>query len=357
MTSRRQIGISQLANSIPSGCVFYLNMETLNTSLKHPVTLPDGVHLRPATSADLGIIADLLTAAHPDHPTSVEGLQRRDDSRVPSDILVRLLAERGVQLVGLAETSTPRMDGHPGWLSIEIAVLPSEIGGPLPGALLALAEANALAHGAHTLVARVHEHWWELPFLQAHGYTEHDRMWRSVLDLRTLNFDQFAAQEATALATGVQLRPLSDLGEFDEALQRRLYDLIAAVLRDVPSTTPVSVWDFETWQFRVAAKIKHPEGILLAVAPDGELVGLSELHLPDPARPGMLHNGLTGVKQGWRGHHLGLALKLAAARAGLARGYTHSRTGNHSVNRPMLAINDAMGFVREAAVVTVKKGV
>lgn len=319
------------------------------------IPFPKDILLRPGLPADLNALAELATAAHPERPVSLEALQRLEDSRVPSDILVRLLAERGDQLVGLSATSTPRMDGHDGWLGIEIAVRPSEVGGPLPEALLALAEANARAHGAHTLVARVREDWWEKDFFEAHGYTEHDRMWSSVLDLRTLDFAQFAEQEAAALATGVQLRPLSELGEFDEALQKRLYELVAAVLRDVPSATPISVWPFETWQFRVAAQLKHPQGLLLAIAPDGELVGLSELHLPDSARPGMLQNGLTGVLKPWRGQHLGLALKLAAARAGLERGYTHSRTGNHSINRPMLAINEALGFVREAAVVTLKK--
>lgn len=101
----------------------------------------------------------------------------------------------------------------------------------------------------------------------------------------------------------------------------------------------------------------RPEGVFVAVAPDGGWVGLSELHLPIATRPGTLHNGLTGVLPEWRGHGVALALKLAAARAALERGFTHSRTGNHSVNRPMLAVNGRLGFVREGARITLRRDV
>lgn len=86
-------------------------------------------------------------------------------------------------------------------------------------------------------------------------------------------------------------------------------------------------------------------------------MGTSQLAQVLTAQPGHLHNGLTGVRREWRGHGLGLALKLAAARAALARGFTHSHTGNHTGNAPMLAINDRLGFTREAATVTLKRAV
>ncbi len=310
--------------------------------------------LREGSAADFPLLADFLSAAHPDAPRSVEDLQRLEAGRTPGEPHRRLLALRGDEIVGLAETGVPRMDGHPGWLEVMIRTLPQEAGGELAETLLRLAEGHALAHGARTLLAHVHEDWWEHDFLRQRGYAEHDRMWNSTLDLRTLDFARFSGTQARVADAGVSIQPLSALGDFDVAGQRRFYGLVAALLADVPSTTPVSVWPFEVWQRRAGEKML-PEGVFIAVAPGGGWVGLSELYLPIATRPGTLHNGLTGVLPEWRGHGVALALKLVAARAALGRGFTHSRTGNHSVNRAMLAVNTRLGFVREGARVTLRR--
>ncbi len=47
--------------------------------------------------------------------------------------------------------------------------------------------------------------------------------------------------------------------------------------------------------------------------------------------------------------------RFVPACAALERGFTHSRTSSHSINAPMLAINEKLGFVRETAVLTVQK--
>lgn len=315
-----------------------------------PPPFPAGLTLTPATPADNPVVADLLTRARPDWPRTPADLDRFDAMRLAGEVFERVLARRGGELVGMAEVSRPRTDGHPGWLNLEVVTLER----PLFGPLLAWAEAAAARHQARTLVTRVKENWWERAAWEAAGYAEHDRMWLSVLDLTTLDFDQFAAQEARARAAGVTLHPISELGNYDEAQQRRLYDLIAALLRDVPSAAPIAVLPFEDWLFRFG-HIKHPEGLWLAVAPDGEWVGVNELHLPVSSAPHMLQNGLTGVLPAWRGQGIASALKLAAARAALGRGFTHARTSNHSVNAPMLAINAALGFVREEATLTLRR--
>jgi GNAT superfamily N-acetyltransferase len=323
-----------------------------------PSSLPDcpDLQFREGSAADFPGLAEFLSAAHPDAPRSVEELERLEAGRTPSEPHRQLLALRGGELVGLAETGVPRMDGHPGWLEILIRTRPDEVGSELAATLLGLAEEHAVTHGASVLVSHVHEDWWEHRFLRARGYAEHDRMWHSTLDLRTLDFARFAETETRVAAAGISIQPLSELGSFGEAQQRHLYDLVAALLRDVPSTTPVSVWPFEVWQRRAGVRLL-PEGVFIAVAPDGAWVGLSELHVPIPTCPGTLHNGLTGVLPEWRGHGIALALKLAAARAALSRGLTHSRTGNHSINRPMLAVNERLGFVREGARITLRRDI
>ncbi|WP_309569869.1 GNAT family N-acetyltransferase [Deinococcus sp.] len=320
-------------------------------------TLPPSSTLRPATVDDRPALAAFLSAAHPQQPVAVADLERHAAFRLFGEPHWQVLAERGGVIVGMAEAGIPRMDGHPGWIDVTVRVWPQD--DPLYAALSRLAEAQASDFSATTLVTRAREDWWEKTALEVRGYTVHDAMWPSVLDLTTLDFGRFQAFEERAAAAGLDIRPLSDLGDIfsDASMQRRLYALMADLLRDVPSAAPVSVWPFETWQRRHLGHLKHPEGAFVAVAPDGTWVGISELHAPMPARPGTLMIGLTGVRPAWRRHGIAYALKLAAARAGLARGYTHAYTGNHSRNAPMLAINDALGFVRESAWLSLTKGV
>lgn len=319
-------------------------------------TLPPDLHLHTVTAADHPRLAAFLSACHPEQPVTAEDLDRLTQGRLPGEVYSGTLALRGDVPVGLAEVSTPRMDGHPGWLDVTVRAADPLLG----AALLDLAQAQAAEHAPHTLVTRVREDWWERALYEARGYAEHDRMWLSTLDLTMLDFSRFATYEERTRAAGVTIWPLSALGPFDEAAQRRLYALMAALLRDVPSATPVSVWPFETWQRRVVPNLHHPEGLFIASEPGqrgegGEWIGLSELHTPYGGRPGTVRNGLTGVLGAWRGHGVAFSLKLAAARAARERGYTHARTGNHSANAPMLGINAALGFVHEPATLTLRR--
>ncbi|MDV6375315.1 hypothetical protein [Deinococcus arenicola] len=127
---------------------------------------PD-LQLREGSAADFPRVAGFLSAVHPDAPTTTEELERLANGREPGEPHRQLLALRGGEIVGLAETAVPRMDGHPGWLEIKIRT--GQNGEQLGEELLQLAEHNAAELGAKTLVSHVHEGWWEHSFLLARG--------------------------------------------------------------------------------------------------------------------------------------------------------------------------------------------
>jgi GNAT superfamily N-acetyltransferase len=107
-------------------------------------------------------------------------------------------------------------------------------------------------------------------------------------------------------------------------------------------------WDEE--RLRENDELLAARGVrkLAAVAqhvPSGQVVAMTELLIADDT-PGQSWQMITVVHPDHRGHRLGLAIKLAnvdflAERAPKVR---LVETGNASVNSPMIAVNDMLGF-------------
>jgi GNAT superfamily N-acetyltransferase len=108
------------------------------------------------------------------------------------------------------------------------------------------------------------------------------------------------------------------------------------------------VWDAERVAENDGLRAARGGRYLTAVAqhgPSGRLVACSELCIGAES-PGQAFQMLTVVEPAHRGHRLGLAIKLAnvdflAERAPDVRLIV---TGNASVNAPMIAVNEMMGF-------------
>lgn len=307
------------------------------------------VELRPFTDADYPALADFLTRLHAGEPRDAQAMRRFDAGR--GEHHARVLAWSGDSLVGMAETERSRQFTQPGWYGLHI-----HTDNPALRERLERAALESLRPLSPTVLhTSVGEHWPEHGWLVEQGWREHERMWLSWLDLRTFEPEQFGAKLSRSQAAGIEVRTLAELGwtelnETDlEAMQRRVYELTIGLLADVPTTDPIIPWPFELWRERV---LKHPEftpdGPMIATHGD-EWVGLTELYLPRREVPGMLHQGLTGVRRAWRGRGVAWALKLAAAERAKARGWQSVRTGNHTVNAEMLGINAEMGFVRGPA--------
>jgi GNAT superfamily N-acetyltransferase len=187
------------------------------------------------------------------------------------------------------------------------------------------------------------------PFARAHGFsvanTEVHRVLELPLDEGLL--DDLAA-EAAAKHGGYEL--VSWVDRCPDELVDGMAALHAAFIQEIPLGEVD--WEPEVWD---AARVREREErssaqgrrtwTTAAVAPDGTLVGHTELHLPTHD-PGKVFQWDTLVMPAHRGHRLGLALKARNHRLFQAANPEPmtAHTGNAEQNTHMNAVNNKLGF-------------
>jgi GNAT superfamily N-acetyltransferase len=124
---------------------------------------------------------------------------------------------------------------------------------------------------------------------------------------------------------------------------------------DVPSVDPPTRHTFE--EFRrddIDAPNALVDAFFIAIDRDGRYLGVSNLFrsLDDPK---FIWQGLTGVRRDARGKGIAMALKLRTVRYAIDEGIEHIKTWNDVHNRPMLSINEALGFARQPAWISYEK--
>lgn len=213
----------------------------------------------------------------------------------------------------------------------------------------------ARAEGRHSLLVEVAEPYQGMgsdagtSFAEHRGFTCRSRELHRVLHLPLdLAVMDGLARDAAKHHGDYQLRTWS--GSCPEDLLPEYVALRARMVTEAP----LGDLDYEPehWdaaRLRAAEALRVAQGratwVTVAVSRSGVLAGHTVIDVPEH-EPEVLYQNDTLVLPEHRGHRLGLALKVANLRAVQAahplRRLVH--TWNAEDNRPMVAVNDAMGF-------------
>lgn len=301
--------------------------------------------LRSFQPEDYEAIVEVYNLAHPADVTRAEAdrwrhLDEHRDARYKSR---RRVVEVDGRIVGFSHSRLLISLYHPRKFFVEIAVRPDfqgrGLGSRLHDAVLAeLTPDDPLCLRAQCradMEAGVR-------FLEKRGYREEQRTWESHLDLDDLDPGPLESAIERAREQGFEIRSVAELRD-DPDWQRKYYDLMVHVERDMPSAdqyTPPSFEELRDLLFQSSFFV--PEASFLALD-RGRYVGISNL-VAGPGTSREMLTDTTGVHRDYRRRGLASALKARAILWAKERGVPLLRTWNDAENRPMLEINDNLGF-------------
>lgn len=302
---------------------------------------------------DYEALAEVWNSAYPDYPETAEENRFYDANRDPKCRHERFVAEWDGRVVGIGVYDQAAGMYHPRKFYVNVYVRADARGRGVGAALydhvvraLEPYEPLTLRNGVREDAAAA------LRFARARGFVEEKRDWESRLDVAAFDPAPFDGLEARLASQGIAIRTLADLAS-DPMMPRKFYALFSEVRLDVPRVepaTPIAFERFSAWTFEAPDFL--PEASFVALGGE-EYVGMSQLWKSEACAD--LMTGLTAVKRAYRGRGVALALKLRGIRYAKGVGAPMIRTDNDSMNRPMLAINERLGFVRQPAWINLVK--
>lgn len=301
--------------------------------------------LRAFDPSDYPEEARIWTLLDPGVVYSVEELRHQDATfSVPPLVHRKVVAEERSRQkpVGFAYLLSDPESFDPQTFWVDVGVDPEHQGRGLGRALAAAMTLEAEQRSARRLWAgaRVDQPR-GVRFLTLQGYSERRRSWRSRLDLATAADLPDRTEELAR--QGISFTTLAHEDLADPRVVRDLYELAVAASADEPRLgpyTPITLEQFVEMDLRSPTFL--PDAYFLA-RKDGRFVAMCALRRA-AGESTTLHQSFTGTRRELRGRGIATELKRRAVEYAREHGIQSIRTGNDSLNQPMLAINRKLGF-------------
>ena len=300
--------------------------------------------LRPASLDDAAFVADLFTALWPDEPEDPVLTRYWWEHPWDDGVFERYVAERGGRPAGFASMGHPKWEVMPErYARLQGDLLPEARTRARLEALVAFGEERARGAGALRVTKWAREmDALQIALLEARGYkeTRRERFWELELVARRAALEGMtAASRARMREQGIEVTTLDRIA--DPEKYRKLWRMGEEASQDTPRTVPWTPTPFATF----TAWLKNPgirEDRAWVARVGDEIVGISLLAYP-PVR-GVVVTEWTGTARSVRGKGVARALKCETVMQAFALGVDRVRTDNDFQNKPILHINESMGY-------------
>lgn len=183
-------------------------------------------------------------------------------------------------------------------------------------------------------------------FAERRGFREAKRDFFS-----RLHVESFSAEAwEKPLPDGYDVVPFARIRTDETA--RKHHGVFEQVRVDVPRSSPPTTLAFEFYRDHVLGDADFRADISQVLLFQGEIVGFSTVF---DGEEGFAFQSLTGVLREHRGKGLATAMKVRVVMACKAAGLREIHTDNDTRNVPILRINDAFGFERSVATISMVK--
>jgi GNAT superfamily N-acetyltransferase len=311
-------------------------------SMTKPGSMP---HLREATLADAGIVADLESAVTPDAPRDPELIAFWWANEPGADKAIRWLAERnGAAVMYVSARHGEWKENERRFGSIRVRIHPDQWSEASFVEGIELAEAWLRAEGTETSFTRVGEDLRrDLKVLAGVGYREvrRERVWQ--LDLVGGRTRLLATAEKTREEMnrhGVTMITLDR--DTDPNTLQKLYTLDLEATEDIPTTVPHTAPTFEEWSKHWFDHPGHRKDRFWIARDGDQVVGMSIIGYPP--RRGVPSTSFTGTARSVRGRGIARALKYQTVAQAIELGAKMVETANDAENAPILHLNEEMGY-------------
>ncbi len=178
-------------------------------------------------------------------------------------------------------------------------------------------------------------------FLLSRGFEEFQKYSEPYLDVDSFDFTPYETLERKLNSNGIVIKTMREL-ESDSQRDRKLYELDNEIARDLPDEETFTPLDYESFE-KTCLKVTYivPEAYFIAVDGD-QYIGLSTLNKHKAEKN--METGLTGVKGDYRRLGIATCLKIKAIAYAKKHQYSKIETENQTGNKPMLELNNKLGF-------------